>query len=367
MGIISSLSSNFLSTKSSRCEGKKWGNPGNFGLPGLIDLPTAKRFPDGELVISHQNHKNIFMNGISFQALPRLGVAFRYGGQGSGGTLAQGRVNWDRSFDAHLSISDEGKYFPAISLGLRDFIGTGWYSSEYLVGSKSLGNLEVTAGLGFGRLAGRNSFANPLGNFFSRFEKRGSHETGVGGTLGNLNWFRGEASPFYGARYQIDKKISISAEYTSDLMLAETSPLNLSYLDVNSPWNFGVSYQINNFVGLSAQYLYGSQASITAHVTANPGRPPLIGGKDLAPVPMRIRANTLRPTNESNEVLIRKVLAADQFEIFELKLEDNLVNITVKNTKFRSTAQAVGRLASTLQRFTSDNVKYANITFFQRP
>ena len=93
MGIISSLSSNFLSTKSSRCEGKKWGNPGNFGLPGLIDLPTAKRFPDGELVISHQNHKNIFMNGISFQALPRLGVAFRYGGQGSGGTLAQGRVN----------------------------------------------------------------------------------------------------------------------------------------------------------------------------------------------------------------------------------------------------------------------------------
>ena len=149
-------------------------------------------------------------------------------------------------------------------------------------------------------------------------------------------------------------------------MLAETSPLNLSYLDVNSPWNFGVSYQINNFVGLSAQYLYGSQASITAHVTANPGRPPLIGGKDLAPVPMRIRANTLRPTNESNEVLIRKVLAADQFEIFELKLEDNLVNITVKNTKFRSTAQAVGRLASTLQRFTSDNVKYANITFFSR-
>ena len=95
-------------------------------------------------------------------------------------------------------------------------------------------------------------------------------------------------------------------------------PLNLSYLDVNSPWNFGVSYQINNFVGLSAQYLYGSQASITAHVTANPGRPPLIGGKDLAPVPMRIRANTLRPTNESNEVLIRKVLAADQFEILNL-------------------------------------------------
>ena len=23
--------------------------PSNFGLPGIIDLPTAKRFPDGEI------------------------------------------------------------------------------------------------------------------------------------------------------------------------------------------------------------------------------------------------------------------------------------------------------------------------------
>ena len=50
------------------------------------------------------------------------------------------------------------KYLPAISFGLRDFIGTGWYSSEYIVGTKSIGNLELTAGLGFGRLAGRDSF-----------------------------------------------------------------------------------------------------------------------------------------------------------------------------------------------------------------
>ena len=108
------------------------------------------------------------MNGISFQALPRLGISFRYGGQGSGGTMAQGRVNWDRSFDAHISLSDEGKYVPAISLGLRDFIGTGWYSSEYIVGTKSIGNLKLTAGLGFGRLAGRNPFSNPLGALSSR-------------------------------------------------------------------------------------------------------------------------------------------------------------------------------------------------------
>ena len=115
--------------------------PGNFGLPGIIDLPTANHFPDGELVFTHQNHKYIFMSGISFQALPRLGVSFRYGGHGRGGGFAQGRVNWDRSFDAHISLFDEGKHFPAISLGLRDFIGTGWYSSD-IVSTKSIAVLS---------------------------------------------------------------------------------------------------------------------------------------------------------------------------------------------------------------------------------
>ena len=37
--------------------------------------------------------------------------------------------------------------------------------------------------------------------------------------------------------------------------------------------------------------------------------------------------------------------------------------ITVTNKKFRSIAQAVGRVASTLQRFTSDKIKIAYISF----
>ena len=109
---------------------------GNFGLPGIIDLPTALRFPDGELVVTQQLHKSLARSGISFQALPRVGVSFRYTGHGINGGEAYGRINHDRSFDAHILLLDEGTYFPAISLGLRDFIGTGWYSSEYIVGTK---------------------------------------------------------------------------------------------------------------------------------------------------------------------------------------------------------------------------------------
>ena len=112
---------------------------GNFGLPGVLDLPTARRFPDGELVVTQQLHKSLARSGISFQALPRVGVSFRYTGHGINGGEAYGRINHDRSFDAHISLLDERIYLPALSLGLRDFIGTGWYSSEYIVGTKSMG------------------------------------------------------------------------------------------------------------------------------------------------------------------------------------------------------------------------------------
>ena len=334
---------------------------GNFGLPGVIDLPTAKRLPDAELVLTLQNHEYILATGVSFQALPRLGVSFRYAGLGRGGGFAQGRLIWDRSFDAHLSILDEGKYLPAISIGLRDFIGTGWYSSEYIVGTKSMGNLEMTTGIGFGRLAGRNSFSNPLGAFSSGFDQRGQIDFGSGGTLGNINWFQGDAAVFYGMNYYFGEKITVSAEYSSDIMARETS-----YLNVNSPWNIGISYQFNDYIGLSTQYLYGSQFSVTAHVSVNPSRPPMSGGKELAPVPMRLRGENALPVNKNYKDLIEKVFEADRFEVHYLKFEENAVNIVVTNTKFRSTAQAVGRITSTLQRFSSDKIKFAKISFYSQ-
>ena len=68
----------------------------NFGLPGIVDLPTARHYRDGELVLTQQLHKSLARSGISFQALPRVGVSFRYTGNGFNGMEAHGRVNHDR-------------------------------------------------------------------------------------------------------------------------------------------------------------------------------------------------------------------------------------------------------------------------------
>ncbi len=335
---------------------------GNFGLPGIIDLPTGRKLPDGELVITQQVHKYLARTGLSFQLLSRLGTTFRYNGHGIGGNEAYGRVNHDRSFDLHLTLWDEGRYHPAISLGLRDFIGTGWYSSEYIVGTKSLGRLEVTTGLGFGRLAGRGNFTNPLAVLSDKFNIRGSGRSKIdlGGTLGTINWFTGDAAAFGGLRFFINDRFDVAAEYSPDLMGKESD-----YLELKSPWNFGANYKINEMTSVSAQYLYGSIISLKGNIVFNPKRPPFGAGKELAPVPMRIRGQSYTNIDTSDIKTIKKVLEYDKFKILSLYESGNQIRLDIENKKFRSTAQALGRVTSTLQRFTKNDVKEALIVFHQ--
>ena len=138
------------------------------------------------------------------------------------------------------------------------------------------------------------------------------------------------------------------------------------YMSINSPWNFGGKYRINDYWSLSGQYLHGSQISLTAQVNVNPGNPPIKGGKELAPVPMRLRTEIDGTGPKNREYKIRKVLEADRFEVHGIDFTEQTVRLDVTNTKFRSTTQAVGRLASTLQRFTSNNVKTAYVVFHSR-
>jgi len=332
----------------------------NFGLPGIIDLPTAERLPDGELILTQQLHDSLARSGMTFQILPRLGVTFRYSGHGKNGPLANGRINHDRSFDAHLHLKDESTYFPSLALGLRDFIGTGWYSSEYIVGTKSFGNIAVSGGLGFGRLAGKNKMENPFSVFSGAFKTRDANAVGRGGTLGTINWFQGEAAPFGGISYRHTPDLTFAAEYTSDLMRREAG-----YLTFASPWNLGAQYRLNNSLSLSAQYLHGSTVSIGANINLNPKRPPSGAGKETAPVPMRKRGGKYQLVSTDRSTLMA-VLEVDGFEILNLAEYPEHVRVDLRNTGYRSYAQALGRASATLQRFTSDNIKRAIIVFHGR-
>jgi len=125
-------------------------------VPGIIDMPTAGSFSDGELGFNYSKHGPNLRNTLTFQALPRVTGAFRYSGVGDRNQMFidSGYTNWDRSFDLRIDLLKENNYLPDLTIGLQDFIGTGMYSGEYLVASKTfLDKLRLTAGLGWGRLS----------------------------------------------------------------------------------------------------------------------------------------------------------------------------------------------------------------------
>ena len=346
------------------------GQVSNFGSPGLIDLPSGYRLPDGEIIVQQRFQKTLLRSTLSSQITPRLNLSFSYSSQGpkkplgtfSGSDVHKyltGRINHDRSFHAHFNLWREGNYYPSVAFGLRDFVGTGWYSSEYIVASKTFGDFQTSLGLGFGRLAGKNTIGNPLKFINSKFKKRGGNNVGVGGTLSSYkNWFSGDAGLFGGVTYKPNERLSFTAEHTSDPMKYESN-----YIDFKSSWNLGANYKYSDILTLSGQYLYGSEFALTANIFLNPNRPPNNAGLELAPVPMRHRNTKPSSYKISDQETIYKVLKVDGFKIKNYQQSENLVRIDVINTKFRSVAQAVGRIVSTLQRFTSDDIKEAVIVF----
>ena len=330
----------------------------NFGLPGIISLPNAKPLPDGEIIISQQVHESLAQTSLAFQAFENVGFTFRYSGHGKDGNLAGGRILHDRSFDVHVNVLREGKYHPGIAVGLRDFIGTGWDSSEYIVATKSIGALQLTTGLGFGGLAGVKPFENPLKLLNPAFTVREANTVGTGGTLGTINWFQGSASIFGGIQYKLGEKLNVGFEYTS-----ESSDFKRTYMKQESQINYGLNYTFNDYFTASIQYLHGSTLSLTAMVNINPKRPPHLAGRDNAPVPMRARQNASGEINVSDFEIIRNVFAVEGINLLQIRAYDDYVRVDIKSNKYRSVAQSLGRVIATLQRFTPNEIKTAIIVF----
>lgn len=322
------------------------------GTTGIIDIPTAEVAPDGQLAVSHARFGPVTRTTLSFQLAPRISGSFRY--SGTDNLTPTFDVYWDRSFDISYRLLDEGTYRPAVSIGLQDFLGTGLLSAEYIVATKSLGDrLRVTGGLGWGRLAS----SNPLG-LTSTVRDTSFVETG--GTLNSGQWFQGDVAPFAGLTYQLNDKITLLAEYSSDAYEAE---VEAGIFDYSTPLNFGAEYRFSKGAALSAYALHGGEFGLSFSASINPKSTALRSGTETAPVPV-----LKRPSRASDPVgwsgawvaevgdganiqnAVAKAMANEGLELQAMSLDVNSVELRFKNTRYGARAQALGRLARIMSR-----------------
>ncbi|WP_373355112.1 YjbH domain-containing protein [Pseudoroseicyclus sp. CXY001] len=250
----------------------------SFGLPGLIDMPNGQPLPPDSLSLTLFGFDGEYRTTLAYQITPRITGVFRY-------IALPGADYFDRSFDLHVLLAEEGEIMPAVRLGLVDFGGTGLFSSEYVAATKEIApGLELTGGIGWGRLAGRGAFANPLARiddyFADRPEGRTIEDTG---RIRADVFFRGDAALFGGVRWTPTDQLSFAAEYSSDTYPFEGRRLGFTQ---DSPLNVSASYRFANGGELTAAYLYGNTIGISYGRTFFPGNTAIPGGTAAAPPPL---------------------------------------------------------------------------------
>ena len=238
----------------------------NHGSVGLINMPTDRFYdesvhgmtlydgtPDQKGTITSNPYEwleaSLFYTNIQGKPYP----GFEY------------QDYKDKGFNIKVRIKEQGK-FPAIAVGVMDLAGTGYYSSEYIVSSFGLDNIDMHFGIGWGTLNGSNNqIKNPFGYINDRFKTR-PNDFGKGGNFQPSRYFSGtNASPFFGASYSLNSKTLIKIErdttFTAGLM---------DYDQPKSKYSFGLDYSINENFVIGISYERGNYSSIKFIYKNNP-------------------------------------------------------------------------------------------------
>ncbi len=176
----------------------------DWGEIGLLQTPTARMAPAGELRF-HLSHVLPYTSGtVMFQPLDWLETGFRYTDVSNrlyGPEIAGSQTYKDKSIDLKLRILEESSLWPQLAVGLRDLGGTGLFAGEYVVANKRWGNWDASLGLGWGYMGARGNFKNPLSALGKRFDSRPANDVGQGGTIGFGGMFHGPAAAFGGVQW----------------------------------------------------------------------------------------------------------------------------------------------------------------------
>ena len=333
-----------------------------YGTTGLIDMPVALAQPDGQLSTTVSHFAGQTRTTLSFQVLPRVSGSFRYSRVSDWNDIVGGPfdIYYDRSFDVAVQVLTEGRWTPAVTVGLQDFLGTGVYSGEYIVATKQMGPVAVTGGLGWGRLGSSNDIGTPFG-------ERPARDFGKGGEFEPDQYFRGPAAPFFGVEWRATDKLGLKAEYSSD---AYEEEVRRGLFERNSDWNFGIEYQAAPWLRLGAYSLYGAEVGVAAQIAFNlherPGGPGTEGG----PIPIEPRP-TRAADPEAWETAwtgipdvearardgVEKVLLSEGIALHGFRMEPTEARIWIRNLRYDVESQALGRTARALTRLLPASVE----------
>lgn len=251
--------------------------PNDFGTIGLLQTPTARMAPEGQVALSYSNVYPYQRYNLLFQPLSWFEFGFRYTRIDNRmfNTTGSNFAYQDKSIPLKFKLLNESNYLPQVALGFTDIGGTGLFGGEYLVTSKRYRDFDFSLGLGWGYNGARGNIQNPLSVLGGRFSNRTNSTSAQGGTFNSSGYFTGPTALFGGVQYHtpIDRlvlKLELDGNNYQKEPLGNAFKVN-SPLGANNPINVGATYMWE-YAYLSVGFERGNQAMISLTITDNLGK-----------------------------------------------------------------------------------------------
>ncbi len=333
----------------------------NYGITGVLEIPNARFMKEASVswnFSASYPHEYTSLTATPFSWL-EAGYRYteikyaKYGPSAYSGN----QTLKDKGFDLKFRLFKESSYIPAVAVGLRDIAGTGTFASEYLVATKRYNDFDITLGLGWGLLGTQGGISNPLKVLNESFAFRNS-DSGEGGSLSYANWFSGNASILSAIEYDLKKRgLRFKLEYDT------SNPDQRNIVDkVNSRFNFGFTYHLNDNLKLSSSFERGDQFRIGFNLKGN-----FLKDTISKPKPKNvIKLNKSQQQNIKNDKSIfyrsvNKSLQDEEIFIQAASLKDDTVDIAVASNRFYSFVRTVGRTSRIVSALSPDEVKEINV------
>lgn len=331
----------------------------DFGGVGLLQTPTARMAPAGELSLNANRTEPNTRYSLSLQPLDWLEGTFRYNvvsNRKYGPEELSGDQSYkDKAVDFKARLWQESHWLPEVALGFRDVGGTGFFSSEYFVANKRFNNLDFSLGIAWGYIGNRGDMGNPLGYFDDKYDTRPVSTTA--GEVRTNAYFRGPTALFGGVAYQTPwAPLSLKLEFDGNDYKHEPQDNNLKQ---DSPINIGAVYKLNDSVDLIAGWERGNTAlfGITLHTNFVSRKAP-VKSYDPPAQPLPAQA-PVAPLEDVNWAAVSQQLEKNAgYKVERIAQRDSELMVYGEQSKYFYSAKGAGRASRILDNTANNDIQW---------
>lgn len=325
IAILLFISLLFLSANQTHANDDPFTGPANGGGTGLMETPSARVMSEGRLRFGFAqiNPYRYYYGAISPMKGLEVGGKITEIMDIPALTADYGNYK-DKAIDLKWQFLPEGKWWPAMAIGIMDPHGSRLYASQYIVASKQLYPFDFTIGFGNGRYgkqplptAGESLKAEIL--------------------MDNASWRR-EGQFFGGVQFAVTDWLLLMAEYSPIQYEKQTTdPAQAKYFAAGVPSNFNFGLRLKPWDWLEADLSWqrGNQLGFNVSIATDFSSP-------LVP----IYDHPYREKSELSMVLlgerITRALYESGFSNIGIKKDGDTLWIEADNSKYYYNMKAVG-------------------------